>query len=98
MLKVSRAAGTISNYFKLINTMKEWKPTLTFDEITLDYVQRLHNYELKIGNQLSTIYKKHANFKFLIGIAVDKEILEKNPYEKFEICHNNFFHKQSFYK
>lgn len=85
LLKASRAAGTISNYFKLINTMKEWKPTLYFTEITLDYIQRFHNHELKIGNQLSTIYKKHANFKFLIGIAVDKEILEKNPYEKFEI-------------
>jgi hypothetical protein len=34
---------------------------------------------------LSTIYKKHANFKFLIGLAVDKEQIAKNPYDKFEI-------------
>lgn len=85
LLKASRASGTISNYYKLINTMKEWKPTLSFNEITLDYIQRFHNQEIKVGNQLSTIYKKHANFKFLIGIAVDKEMIEKNPYEKFEI-------------
>ena len=85
LLRASRASGTISNYYKLINTMKEWKSTLTFDEITLDYIQRFHNQEIKVGNQLSTIYKKHANFKFLIGLAVDKEKIEKNPYEKFEI-------------
>lgn len=88
LLKASRASGTIANYFKLINTMKEWKQTLSFDEITLDYIQRLHNHELKQGNQLSTIYKKHANFKFLLGLAVDKEKIEKNPYEKFEIKKN----------
>lgn len=85
LLKASRASGTISNYFKLINTMKEWKPTLSFDEITLEYIQHYHNHEIEIGNQLSTIYKKHANFKFLIGLAVDKEMIAKNPYEKFEI-------------
>lgn len=85
LLKASRAGGTISNYYKLINTMKEWKSTLSFDEITLDYIQRFHNHEIEAGNQLSTIYKKHANFKFLIGLAVDKEMIEKNPYDKFEI-------------
>lgn len=88
LLKASRASGTISNYFKLINTMKEWKRTLSFDEITLEYIQHFHNHELHQGNQLSTIYKKHANFKFLLGLAVDKEMLEKNPYEKFEIKKN----------
>lgn len=85
LLKSSRADGTISNYYKLINTMKEWKPTLSFDEITLDYIQRYHNHEIEVGNQQSTIYKKHANFKFLIGLAVDKEMIAKNPYERFEI-------------
>lgn len=85
LLKASRASGTIANYYKLINTMKEWKPTLSFDEITLDYIQRFHNHEIEVGNQLSTIYKKNANLKFLVGLAVDKEIIEKNPYEKFEI-------------
>ncbi|GEM_PF-654661 len=85
LLKASRASGTISNYYKLINTMKEWKSTLSFEEITLEYIQHFHNHEIELGNQLSTIYKKHANFKFLIGLAVDKEMIVKNPYEKFEI-------------
>lgn len=54
-------------------------------KITLDFIQRFHDYETKAGNQLSTIYKKHANFKFLIGLALDKELLEKNPYDKLQI-------------
>ena len=74
-LKQSRAAGTISNYYKLINTMKEWRPTLSFGEITLDFIQQFHNHELEVGNILSTVYKKHSNLKFLIGIAVDKDCL-----------------------
>lgn len=88
LLKKSHAPGTISNYEKLINKMKEWKPTLSFDEITLEYVQKFHNHELEVGNLLSTIYKKHSNFKFLIGIAIDKEKMAKSPYEKFEIKKN----------
>lgn len=87
-LKQSRVAGAISNYYKLINTMKEWKPILSFSEITLDFIQQFHNHELEVGNILSTVYKKHSNSKFLIGIAVDKEKLAKNPYEEFEIKKN----------
>lgn len=88
LLKKVRAPGTIENYNKLINTLKAWKPTLSFDEITLDFIQQFHNHELEVGNLPSTIYKKHANFKFLIGIAVDKEKIAKPPYEKFEIKKN----------
>ena len=55
---------------------------------SLDFIQQFHNHELEVGNILSTVYKKHSNLKFLIGIAVDKEKLAKNPYEKFEIKKN----------
>lgn len=88
LLKASRASGTIANYYKLINTMKKWRPILSFEDITLDYIQRFHKHELESGNILSTVYKKHSNFKFLVGLAVDKEKLSKNPYEKFEIKKN----------
>ena len=54
----------------------------------MDFIQQFHNHELEVGNILSTVYKKHSNLKFLIGIAVDKEKLAKNPYEKFEIKKN----------
>jgi integrase len=81
----TRAKQTLSNYYNLINKMKEWKPTLTFNEITLEYIQRFHDHELKTGNILSTIYKKHANFKFLLGLALSKEQIQKNPYDKFPI-------------
>lgn len=85
LIKSARSQGTMDNYHNLIHKMKEWKPTLSFNEITLEYIQRFHDYELKAGNQLSTIYKKHANFKFLLGLAQDKEYIDKNPYDKFEI-------------
>lgn len=85
LIKSARSQGTMDNYHNLINKMKEWTPTLTFGEITLEYIQRFHDYEIKAGNLLSTIYKKHANFKFLLGLAQNKEYLEKNPYDKFEI-------------
>lgn len=85
ILKIDRAEGTISNYNKLINTMKLWKPELTFGEINLDFVERYHAHEVKQGNLESTINKKHANFKFLIGRAVLKEKIAKNPYDMFAI-------------
>lgn len=85
VLKVDRASGTIANYRKLLNTMKEWKATLTFQEIDLDFIEKFHTQEVNIGNLESTINKKHANLKFLIGRAVLKEKMEKNPYERFTI-------------
>lgn len=85
LLQSTRAKQTLSNYYNLINKMKEWKPTLAFREITLEYIQRFHDHEIKAGHQLSTIYKKHANFKFLLGLAINKEQFTKNPYEKFPI-------------
>lgn len=88
-LQTDRRKGTIDNYKKLINTMKRWKPTLSFSEITLDFVQEFHKHEVESGNELSTVYKKHSNFKFLIGVAIDKELISKNPYEKFEIKKNH---------
>lgn len=85
VLKVDRAEGTIANYRKLINTMKEWRGTLHFHEITLDFIEKFHAHEVEQGNLESTVNKKHANLKFLIGRAVLKEKLERNPYERFTI-------------
>ncbi len=85
VLKIDRALGTISNYNKLLNTLKLWKPTLTFDEITLDFIERFHTHEVKQGNLESTVNKKHANLKFLIGRSLLKEKLARNPYERFSI-------------
>lgn len=85
VLKVDRAKGTIANYNKLINTMKVWKPTLDFKEITLDFIEQFHKHELDEGNLESTVNKKHANFKFLIGRAVLKEKIAKSPYDLFAI-------------
>lgn len=85
IIKVDRTEGTISNYYKLLNTMKRWKPTLDFSEITLDFIEKFHAYEIKQGNLESTVNKKHANFKFLIGRAVLKEKIKRNPYEYFAI-------------
>lgn len=85
VLKVDRKGGTIANYKKLINTMKLWKPTLAFSEITLDFVEKFHAHEIEQGNLESTVHKKHANFKFLIGRAVLKKKITENPYTRFAI-------------
>ncbi|GAB6119101.1 site-specific integrase [Dysgonomonas termitidis] len=84
-LELTRAKRTIANYRNFLNKMQKWKPVLTFDAITLDYIKKFHEYEIQSGNLLNTIYKKHSNFKFFLGIAVDKGILDKNPYSKFKI-------------
>lgn len=85
ILKVDRAEGIISNYNKLINTMKVWKSSLEFYEINLDFIEQFHKYELEQGNLESTVYKKHANFKALITRAVKKKKLQENPYIHFPI-------------
>ncbi|BES62845.1 site-specific integrase [Dysgonomonas capnocytophagoides] len=84
-LKLSRAQSTINNYCSLINKMKVWKPSLLFNEISLEFIQRFHQFEVESGNEPPTIYKKHANLKFLLGLAIDKELIKKNPYDKFKI-------------
>lgn len=88
LLKSDRGDGTISNYYKLINSMKKWRPKLKFGDITFEYIQQYHNYCIETGNLESTIYKKHANFKFLLGLCIAKGKLNKNPYDKFPVKKN----------
>lgn len=88
IMKEDRSAGTISNYKKLFNTMKKWMPTLEFQDITLDFIQKFHVYEIKEGNLESTIFKNHANFKALINRAIQKDKIEENPYKDFAIRRN----------
>ncbi|MBF0647911.1 phage integrase SAM-like domain-containing protein [Dysgonomonas sp. GY75] len=59
--------------------------SLLFNEISLEFIQRFHQFEVESGNKPSTIYKKHASFKFLLGLAIDKELIKKSPYDKFKI-------------
>lgn len=83
--KSFKGEGTIDNYKKLINTMKAWKPELTFDEIDEDFIKKFHQHEKEVGNMDSTIAKKHSNLKYLIGLAIDKEKIKKSPYKKIKI-------------
>ncbi len=56
VLKVDRAKGTIDNYKKLLNTVKEWEPSLQFHEITLDFIEKFHAYEIE---KLYDVYKEN---------------------------------------
>lgn len=65
--------------------MKRWKPKLSFKEITFEFLQEFHKYGIEQGNLEATVFKKHANLKFLLGIALIKGKIDKNPYDDFPI-------------
>lgn len=82
------SSGTVMNYRKLLNTLRAWKPKLLLGDISIGFLQEFHRVELKKGNLLSTVYKKHANLKALLNLAVKKDLLTKNPYSNFQVKRN----------
>lgn len=88
LMQEALSDGTIKNYKKLLSGLREWKPRLLMGEISVGFLQKFHKIELQKGNLLSTIYKKHANLKTLLNLAVQKSLLTRNPYSDFKIKGN----------
>ena len=80
-------SGTTANHKKALDKLKEYEPTLTFDDLDYDFLLRFFNAHLlkTCDNKLSTAYKDMATIKKFVRAAIRKGYMDKNPFDDFKI-------------
>ncbi len=77
--------STIAGYEKTKAILKLFRPTLSFGDITLDFIKRWDNYlTIKRGNHAGGKYNRHKNFKSILKEALMAKLIEENPYVGFK--------------
>lgn len=94
---VSRAAGTIKNYRRSINHLRNFlvqkkQENLVFEQLNYEFAVDFKNYQVSTNPGLnrtgmtevsaSGVIKK---FRTIFSQAVDKELLTKNPFKQVKI-------------
>ena len=85
-LKNKLAAGTLQTYYTQISKLKQFRPTLTFNDIDINFLEAYENYMLdKLNNENSTIDKTFRFVRSAYNKAIEKGIaeIEKYPFRQY---------------
>jgi len=87
ILKKKKAAkDTIRGYTSYISKLKAFKQTLSFKEITRDFVTRYHMYMVsELGNQVNTVHKSLSFMRTMIKRAQRDGLMKGNPFEYYPL-------------
>ena len=84
--KKNAAKDTIRGYTSYISKLKAFKPTLSFNEITRDFVTRYHMHMVsKLGNQVNTVHKSLSFMRTMIKRAQRDGLMKGNPFEYYPL-------------
>jgi len=77
---------TFRRHRSSINRLVEYfkKETIGIEEITLDRIAEMDGYYHRLGKSNNTIAGYHKDIKNYLNKAIEKELLETNPYAKFK--------------
>ncbi|MDL2319717.1 phage integrase SAM-like domain-containing protein [Alistipes sp. OttesenSCG-928-B03] len=79
-LKEEGRMSTYDTYIYTMNSMKQFKPELTFDEVTVDFLKGYENYMIKNEKSLSTIGIYLRNMRAIMNIARRSKIISDENY------------------
>jgi len=84
--KKNAAKDTIRGYTSYISKLKAFRPTLSFNEITRDFVTRYHMYMVsELGNQVNTVHKSLSFMRTMIKRAQRDGLMKGNPFEYYPL-------------
>ena len=84
--KKNASRETIRGYNSYISKLKTFTPTLSFHEITRDFVTRYHTYMVsKLKNQVNTVHKSLSFMRTMIKRAHRDGLMEGNPFEYYPL-------------
>ncbi len=84
--KKNAAKDTIRGYTSYISKLKAFKPALSFNEITRDFVTQYHIYMVsKLGNQVNTVHKSLSFMRTMIKRAQRDGLMKGNPFEYYPL-------------
>lgn len=84
--KGRKKIGTLDNYKFTLQVMKQFRSSVRFEEITLQFIEEFNNYLLfKRGNSVGGTFGRHKCLKAVINASITKGLLKENPYKSFRI-------------
>lgn len=86
LMQPSLRASTLYSYENTKKILQEFRPSLEFGDINLEFVKRFDNYlTVNRGNSDGGKFSRHKNFKAILRIALREKLIEENPYTFFKI-------------
>lgn len=77
---------TTKNHYTNLSKMKGFKATLTFSEITPDFIDKYRRYlKVKMGNDINTVHTSLKIMKAHLNIAIKKGVIKKNPFDDVKL-------------
>jgi len=79
------ANQTYKNITSSIKKMKEYRPRLSFSEITPEWLTEFARHlKTKVGNDQNTVYSMMKNLKALINTAIRYKIIDTSPFDQYQ--------------
>lgn len=75
--------NTLKAHITLVNKLNDFKNIRTFSDLTYTNIVAFDKYMRDKGIGNISINKNHSLFNLYIKIAINKDLIEKNPYSKF---------------
>jgi len=82
-----KASGeTIRGYNSYISKLKKYRPTLSFSDITLNFIKEYHAYMINdLGNMVNTCHKSLSFMRTILNRAIDQGIIQSNVFDKYPL-------------
>jgi len=76
---------TIRGYNSYISKLKQYKPELSFGEITLDFIGDYHKWMVNKGNKINTVHKSLSFIRTIIRKAIKKGIITDTVFKSYPL-------------
>lgn len=81
----STAWNTQKKLASHLNKVRKFEPDTELMEVNLDWLERFENFMRQTGNKQNTIASTMSSLKSTLQQAVDRELLDRNPFKKYKI-------------
>lgn len=80
------APSSLKQHKACLQKMKEFKNELAFSELSIEFIQDFRRFlKIKKKNNQNTIFNNLKNLRTYINIAVNLEIILKNPFDAYKL-------------
>lgn len=84
-LRKDISLSTYNSHKAQLNKLKQFKSEIDFKDVDYNLLQNIDNFLISLGNSKNTIWKFHKCIKTYINIAIKKGVIEKNPYDNYQV-------------
>ena len=92
VMKSDRKRGSKDNILNTLNTLKEYKPSYNWDDVTYSFIRGFERHLRMRGNKVNTIAKHLTCLKTMVNEAIKQGLMSVNPFSRFKIRHETGEH------